>query len=73
MITFYTDARASDEDACIGGYLALSSDMKECPWFSFKVDEVIAHMAQKERRQPKKDDSRLGTTGYDCGCQAMGG
>ena len=54
MITFYTDARASDEDACIGGYLALSSDMKECPWFSFKVDEVIARMAQKERRQPKK-------------------
>ena len=24
VITFYTEARASDEDACIGGYLALS-------------------------------------------------
>ena len=38
----YTDARASDVDACLGGYLAVSSDLKDCPWFSIDVDEQLA-------------------------------
>ena len=38
----YTDARASDTDACLGGFLAISSNLKECPWFSIMVDEEVA-------------------------------
>ena len=49
----YTDARASDEDACLGGYLAVSEDLKECPWFSIDVDETLAPWL-KVRSSPKR-------------------
>ena len=53
-VTCYTDARASEEDACIGGYLAISPDLKKCPWFSFQVDETMAPWLRKRGNNPKR-------------------
>lgn len=53
-LAFYTDARASEVDACIGGYLASSTNMKECPWFSFRVDERMAPWLRKRGNNPKR-------------------
>lgn len=41
-IRIWTDAKATDEGAWIGGWLEVSSDMKECPWYSLEVTEKIA-------------------------------
>ena len=49
----FTDARASDSDACVGGYLATSSDLKRCPWFSIEVTEDLAPWV-KMKGSPKK-------------------
>ena len=49
----YTDARASETDACLGGFLATSDDLKECPWFSIMVTEDIAPW-YKMKGSPKK-------------------
>jgi len=55
-VTFYTDARASEVEACIGGHLAISPDKKLCPraWFSFRVDEVMAPWLMKRGGNPKR-------------------
>ena len=53
-VTCYTDARASEEDACIGGYLAVSPVLKDCPWFSFQVDEAMAPWLKKRGNNPKR-------------------
>lgn len=53
-LAFYTDARASEVDACIGGFLASSTNMKECPWFSFRVDERMAPWLRKRGNNPKR-------------------
>ena len=51
---FYTDARASDEDAGIGGYLAVSPNLSECPWFSLEVDEILAPWLKVRGGKPKR-------------------
>ena len=53
-LIFYTDARASELDACIGGYLAVSPNLKECPWFSFRVDEKMAPWLMGKGGNPKR-------------------
>ena len=50
----YTDARASDDDACLGGYLAVSSNLKECPWFSVRVDTTLAPWLFTKGGSPKR-------------------
>ena len=50
----YTDARASEEDACLGGYLAISEDLKECPWFSVPVDVKLAPWLYSKGGVPKR-------------------
>eukprot|EP00435_Cladocopium_sp_Y103_P016869 s1943_g4.t1 len=53
-VSFFTDARASDEDACIGGFLDVSSNRKECPWFSIPVDEKLAPWLRAKGGSPKR-------------------
>ena len=49
-----TDARASDTDACLGGYLAVSEDLKECQWFSIEVKESWAPWLNMKGGSPKR-------------------
>ena len=51
---FFTDARALETDACIGGFLAVSKDRKQCPWFSFRVDERMAPWLKNKGNNPKR-------------------
>lgn len=53
-VLVYTDARASETDACLGGYLAISEDLKRCPWFSVKVDEELAPWLLSKGKNPKR-------------------
>ena len=41
-LRIWTDAKATDEGAWIGGWLEEASDMKACRWFSMEVTEEIA-------------------------------
>ena len=50
----YTDARASDDDACLGGFLAVSDDLKQCPWFSVRVDTTLAPWLFAKGGSPKR-------------------
>ena len=50
----YTDARASDTDACLGGFLAVSSNRKLCPWFSVPVTEKLAPWLLAKGGSPKR-------------------
>ena len=54
QLLIYTDARASDHDACIGGYLALSGDLGDCPWFSIEVDARLAPWWKVKGGSPKR-------------------
>ena len=53
-MVFYTDARASEHDACIGGYLAVSSNLKECPWFSVEIGLDLAPWLLSKGGNPKR-------------------
>eukprot|EP00435_Cladocopium_sp_Y103_P055789 s679_g18.t1 len=53
-LVVYTDARASDEDACLGGYLHLSDNLKECPWFSIQVTPDLAPWMFSKGGSPKR-------------------
>eukprot|EP00435_Cladocopium_sp_Y103_P046701 s631_g13.t1 len=55
----FTDARASDHDACIGGYLALHEDLKLCPWFSVEVGEDLAPWVRSRGGNPKRTIAAL--------------
>ena len=46
----YTDAH----DACIGGYLAVSEDLSQCPWFSIEVDTKLAPWLMVRENNPKR-------------------
>ena len=50
----FTDARASEKDACLGGFLACSKNLKECPWFSIPVDEKLAPWLFSKGGNPKR-------------------
>ena len=50
----FTDARASDNDACLGGFLDVSRDRKKCPWFSVMVDEKLAPWLFVKGGSPKR-------------------
>ena len=54
QLLVYTDARASDHDACIGGFLALSEDLGECPWFSIEVDSKLAPWWKVKGGSPRR-------------------
>ena len=53
-LVFYTDARASETDAEIGGYLAVDQDLKKCPWFNYKVDTSLAPWLFCRAGNPKR-------------------
>ena len=53
-LVFFTDARASEKDACIGGYLRVSEDLMQCPWFSIDVDEELAPWMRSKGGSPKR-------------------
>lgn len=53
-LVFYTDARASETSAGIGGYLATSEDLKQCPWFSVEVCEGLAPWIGVKGGNPKR-------------------
>lgn len=54
LVAVYTDARASESDACLGGYLAISDDLKQCPWFSVPVDTSLAPWLFSKGNNPKR-------------------
>ena len=41
-LRIWTDAKATDEGAWVGGWLEEANDMKACSWFSMEVTEEIA-------------------------------
>ena len=53
-MVIYTDARASEVDACLGGYLAVDKDLKKCPWFSVEVDKTLAPWLFSKGGNPKR-------------------
>eukprot|EP00435_Cladocopium_sp_Y103_P014947 s1451_g3.t1 len=58
-LVVFTDARASEHDACIGGYLALHEDLKLCPWFSVEVNEDLAPWVRSRGGNPKRTIAAL--------------
>eukprot|EP00438_Fugacium_kawagutii_P024156 Skav213841 [mRNA] locus=scaffold315:237802:239760:+ [translate_table: standard] len=53
-LRIWTDAKATDTEAWIGGWLECSSETKRCPWFSLKVDEKIAPWLKCRGGNPKR-------------------
>lgn len=54
VLKIWTDAKATEEDAWIGGWLEISEDKKCRPWFSMKVDEVLAPWLKCRGQNPKR-------------------
>lgn len=50
----WTDAKATEEDAWIGGWLQVGSDTKKCPWFSEKVEAWMAPWLRVKKGNPKR-------------------
>ncbi len=50
----WTDARATEEQAWIGGCLGVSGDSKCCPWFSLEVKEELAPWLKCRKGSPKR-------------------
>lgn len=50
----WTDAKATEEEAWIGGWLEESANSFECRWFSLKVTEVSAPSLYYRGRDPKR-------------------
>lgn len=48
------DAKATDDDAWIGGWLEESEDPKKCEWFSEKVPSWMAPWLKIKGRNPKR-------------------
>ena len=50
----WTDAKATEEQAWIGGYLQTSERSEECSWFSLEVKETIAPWLRCRGGSPKR-------------------
>ena len=50
----WTDAKATEERAWIGGYLGLSEESTHCPWFSLEVKEDLAPWLRCKKGSPKR-------------------
>ena len=53
-LRIWTDAKATEHAAWIGGWLEESSDSKACRWFSFKVTESFAPWLFFRGKNPKR-------------------
>ena len=53
-VRIWTDAKATEQEAWIGGWLEESSCSRECRWFSLKVTEVSAPWLYYRGRNPKR-------------------
>lgn len=51
--TFWTDARATEEGAWIGGFLKVSEDLRQCPWFAM-VEASWAPWIDFRAKNPKR-------------------
>ena len=50
----WTDAKATEDRAWIGGYLGTSDESMECPWFSCEVTEGMAPWLKCRKGSPKR-------------------
>lgn len=50
----WTDAKGTEKQAWIGGYLGVSEDSKRCPWFSLEVTEELAPWLKCRKGPPKR-------------------
>ena len=53
-VRFWTDAKATDERAWIGGWLEENEDLKECRWFSEEVTRELAPWMGARGGNPKR-------------------
>ena len=53
-VRIWTDAKATDAEAWIGGWLEESEETKKCSWFSMEVDEESAPWLLMRKRNPKR-------------------
>ena len=72
-LVFYTDARASETDAEVGGYLAISHNLKECPWFSVKITKDLAPWMMCRAGNPKRVIAALELLGTIIALKLWGG
>ena len=54
VFKIWTDAKATEEDAWVGGWLQESDDPMECAWFSEKVSEWMAPWLRVRGGNPKR-------------------
>ena len=54
QIRIWTDAKATEEKAWIGGWLEESSELKECRWFAMEVKEDLAPCLRCRKGDPKR-------------------
>ena len=50
----WTDAKATEDRAWIGGYLGVSEESRGCPWFSLEVKEDLAPWLKCKKGSPKR-------------------
>ena len=53
-IRVWTDAKATDDEAWIGGWKQTAEDPFECEWFSMKVEEDFAPWLKMRGGNPKR-------------------
>lgn len=54
VMKIWTDAKATEENAWIGGWLQTDEDTKRCQWFSEKVEEWMAPWLRAKKGNPKR-------------------
>ena len=53
-IKIWTDAKATDDEAWIGGWLQSDEDTKKCAWFSERVEPWMAPWLKMKKGNPKR-------------------
>ena len=54
VVRIWTDAKATDEEAWIGGWLQSSGDTQQCSWFSERVEPWMAPWLKFKKGNPKR-------------------
>ena len=54
IVRIWTDAKATEQAAWIGGWLEESSNSRDCRWFSLKVTEISAPWLYYRQKNPKR-------------------
>ena len=54
IVRIWTDAKATEQAAWIGGWLEESSNSRDCRWFSLKVTEISAPCLYYRQKNPKR-------------------